>query len=86
MSVQLPTGVFQSPLELVNTSADVNKFLLTGKEGVAFGADFYPDLAALCGLGGYGFSASATDYAIFILRMDSVFHVLLPRFFHSDVL
>ena len=63
-----------SLLELIHTSAGVNKLLLTGEERMALGANFNFDLAALGGLGLYGFAACASDDALFVLRMDSLFH------------
>ena len=76
----------KSLLELVNTSAGVNKLLLTGEEGMTLGADFYSDLATLGGLGCYCFAACATNYTFFIIRMYSVFHCfylvsIIPMFF-----
>ena len=68
---KLLANTFKSLLELVNTSAGVNKLLLTGEERMALGANFNFHLAALCGLGRYCFAASATNYALFIIRMDS---------------
>ena len=61
----------ESLLELVKTSAGVNKLLLTGEEGMALGANFNSDLAALGGLSGNGLTASAADYALLIIRMNS---------------
>ena len=63
-----------SLLELIHTSAGVNKLLLTGKERMALGANFNFDLAALGGLGFYGLAACTSDDALFVLRMDSLFH------------
>ena len=68
---QLLANALQSFLELINTSAGVNKLLLTGEEGVALGADFYSHLTAIGGLGGYGLAASTANYALFVIRMDS---------------
>ena len=75
-----------SLLELVNASAGVNKLLLTGKEGMALGADVYSQVAALGGLGLNHFTASASDGASFVIRMDSVFHCSVPHFKIFDVL
>ena len=69
-----------SLLELIHTSAGVNKLLLTGEERMALGANFNFDLAALGGLGLYGFAACASDDALFVLRMDSLFHCSIPHF------
>ena len=60
-----------SLLELIHTSAGVNKLLLTGEERMALGANFNFDLAALGRLCSNGLAASATNYALFIIRMDS---------------
>ena len=64
----------ESSLELVKTSAGINKLLLTGEERMALGANFNSDLAALGGLGSNYLSASATDHALFVIRMDSRLH------------
>ena len=69
--MQLLLEVLESLLELVNTSANVNELLLTRIEGVALGANFNSDLIALSGLGGNGLAACATNYALFVIRMDS---------------
>ncbi len=61
-------------LESVNTSADVNKLLLTGEEGVALRADFNVDIAALGGSGLVGCAASALDGYFVIFGMYSSFH------------
>ena len=62
---------FKSLLELVKTSACINELLLSGEERVTLGANFNSDLAALGGLGGNGLATSATDYALFVIRMNS---------------
>ena len=77
---KLLSNALESLLELINTSACINKLLLAGEEGVALGADFNFDLRALSGLGGYSLAACATDYALFVIRMNSGFHNFLPRF------
>ena len=71
--------VFESLLELVNTSACINKLLLAGEEGMALGANFNSDLASLGGLGNNGFAACALDHALFILGLDSFFHFIIPH-------
>ena len=83
---KLLSCVCKSLLELINASASINEFLLTGEEGVALGANFNSDFAALNGLGGYGLAACATDHALFIIGMDSCFHFnylvsFIPMFF-----
>ena len=84
--MRLLLGDFKSSLELVNTSAGINKLLLTGKEGVTLGANFNSHFAALCGLCCDCFSASASDYALFILRMDVLFHFFhLTKFLHCSL-
>jgi len=68
---------FETLLELVYTTASVNKLLLTGEERMALGADVHAKLTVcitLRGASGYSFTASATNGYFFILRMDSVFH------------
>jgi hypothetical protein len=69
-----------SLLELIHTSAGVNKLLLAGEERMALGANFNLDLAALGGLGLYSFAACASDDAGLVIRMDSVFHWFVPLF------
>ena len=71
---------FKTLLELVNSSACINKLLLAGVEGVALGTNFNSDFAALGGLGSNYLTASATDYTLLIIRMDSRLHFNLPRF------
>ena len=84
--VQSATGVLESLLELINTTAHVDKLLLAGEEGVALGANFNSHFASRGGSGRNSFAASATDYALFILGMNSGFHFIIPRFLYSDVL
>ncbi len=69
--MRLFVEALKSLLELVNTTANVNELLLAREEGVALGANFNSDLAALGGLGGNGLAACATDNALFVIRMDS---------------
>ena len=71
--------VFESLLELVNTSACINKLLLAGEEGVALRANFNSDFASLSGLGNNSFAACALDYALFILGLNSFFHFKIPH-------
>jgi len=78
--IRLLASLLKSSLELVKTSACIDKLLLTGVEGVALGTNFNSDFAALGGLGGYYLTASATDYTLLIIRMDSRLHFNLPRF------
>ena len=69
--IRLLACSLKSSLELVKTTAGINELLLTGKEGVALGTNFNSDFAALSGLSRNDLTASATDYALFIIRMDS---------------
>jgi hypothetical protein len=61
----------QSLLELVYTSACIDKLLLAGVEGVTLGANFNSDFAALRRLGNDGFAACATNYGFLVLRMNA---------------
>ena len=72
----------QSLLELIHSTACIDKLLLTGKEGVAFGADFNSDLAALGRTGGNSFTACALNNDFLVIGMDSClhFHILLSEF------
>ena len=83
LCIQLLVKTLQSLLELVNSTAGINELLLTGKEGMALGANFNSHLAALGGLGRNGFTACALDDALFVLRMDSCLH-FLHLALHSD--
>ena len=74
--IGLLLGALKSLLELVNTSAGINKLLLTGKEGVTLGANFNSDFAALRRLGNDGFAACATNYGFLVLRMNAFLHDL----------
>ena len=86
MSQELLSYSFQSLLELVNTTAGINKLLLTGEEGMALGANFNSHLAALGGTGNDGFAASALDDTLYVIGMDSAFHFFIPRINFLDVL
>ncbi len=76
---ELLLEVLDSLLELVNTSACINKLLLAGEEGVALGANFDGNLASLSGLGNNGFAACASDHALFVLGLNSFFHFKIPH-------
>ena len=78
--IRLLASSLKSLLELVKTTACIDKLLLTGVEGMALGTNFNSDFAALSGLGSNNLAASATDYALLIIRMDSRLHFNLPRF------
>ena len=74
---KLLLSFLQTLLELVNTSAGINKLLLAGKEGMALRANFNSDLVAALRVGGtsgYGLAASALDCYLFILGMDTLLH------------
>jgi hypothetical protein len=64
----------QSLLELVHTTADVDKLLLAGVEGVALGANFNTHLATLGRARNYGLTAGTLNGALNVLGMDSVLH------------
>ena len=68
-------GSFQSLLELINSTACVNEFLLTGKEGMTFRANFNSHFSAIRGLGCNGLAASTLDGHFFVIRMDSGLHL-----------
>ena len=69
----------ESSLEAVNTSAGINELLLTGKERVALGADFYRDI--LLGGSGLIYSAtSTTNGSRLVIRMDSFLHLRFTSF------
>ena len=76
----------QSLFELIQTTACIDKFLLTGVEGVALGANVNTHLAALSGTGYKRLTARATNHALNILGMDSVFHFFVPHFEIPDML
>jgi len=75
LSKRLLLEISQSLLELVNTSACIDKLLLAGVEGVTLGADFNSDFAALRRLGDDSFAASAANYGFLVLRMDTFLHI-----------
>ena len=66
---------FKTLFEFINTSAGINEFLFTGKERMAFGANFNSEIT-FRGLGVNNFTASATNGCIDIIRMDSFFHCI----------
>jgi hypothetical protein len=64
-------------LKAVNTPAGIHQFLLSGKERVAFGANFNPDV--LLGRGSLDLVATGADNLDgLILWMDSLFHAISP--------
>ncbi len=78
--VDLLADCFQSLLEFVNSTASVNEFLLTGKEGMTLRADFNFHFAALGGLGCYRLAASALNDHFFVVGMNSGLHLFTPHF------
>ena len=68
---------FKTLLELVNTTTGIDKLLLAGVEGVALGANFNVNIAALGGLRLYDLTACTNNLASLVLGMDALFH-----FFH----
>jgi hypothetical protein len=70
---------FKTLLELVQTSARINKLLLAGKEGVALRANFNSDIA-LGGLSYNSFAARALDSAFFVIGVNSVLHSVILLF------
>ena len=77
---KLLVACLKSLIELVNTSACVNELLLSCKERMALRANFNSDLAALCGLGYNRLAACALDYALLIIRMNSLLHFNFSSF------
>ena len=71
---KLLSNALESLLELINTSACINKLLLAGEEGVALGADFNSHLATVGGTSGDSLTACALDNNFLVLRMDSCLH------------
>ena len=68
-------------LELVNTSACIDKLLLAGEEGMALGANFYAYLTVCVALGrtgGNSFAACAADSYFFVFGMYSSLHRYSP--------
>lgn len=62
-------------VELVNTSAGINKLLLSGKEWVALGADFH--LYVLLCRASFDYVAACTfDSGGLVIRMNCVLHVV----------
>lgn len=65
----------ESLVELINTTAHVNKLLLAREERMTLGANFNLHFPAVGRLGLYHVSASADDGNVFIGRMNSCLHV-----------
>ena len=70
---------FQALLELVNTSAGINKLLFTGEKRMAFRANFNAD-AILCGASNKLFSAGAFNRYFFVFGMQSFLHLYAHSF------
>ena len=71
--IRLLASSLKSSLELVKTTACIDKLLLTGVEGMALGANLHADVL----LGGTSLdhvTASAADGGQLIVRMDSCLH------------
>lgn len=66
-------------LELIKTSASVNKLLLTSIERMALGANFNLHFSNSRGLGYNGLAACALDNALFVFGLDSFFHFFEPH-------
>ena len=75
----LSLSCFKTLLELVNSSACINKLLLAGEEGMALRANFNTDLAVsitLSRTGNNSLAACATDGYFFIIGMNSRLHFI----------
>jgi hypothetical protein len=62
--------------KLIDPACGIDEFLLASKKGMAFGTNLYPDVR-LSGTSMNSFSAGANDYAIFVIGMNLVFHIIL---------
>ena len=71
---ELLVSSFKTASELINTSAGINEFLLTGKERMTLGADVNADFVALCGTSSECLAASANNFCFNIVGMDCFFH------------
>ena len=65
--------------ELVDSSAGIDELLLTREERVALRANFNLDLSALGRSGNDLRAASAGNHALFVLGMQSLFHIFHLR-------
>ena len=72
-------GTLKSLLELINTSACIDKLLLAGEERMALGANFNLHFSNSRGLGYNGLAACALDNALFVFGLDSFFHFFEPH-------
>lgn len=78
-SEKLLAESFESLLELINTSACIDKLLLAGEEGVALRANLDFDLFSLSGLSNNGLAACALDNALYVFGLDSFLHFSVPH-------
>ena len=63
-------------LELINTSAGIDKLLLAGKERMTFGADIYLNNVNVFGSSGFkGLTASALHLNYLVIRMNVLLHI-----------
>ena len=72
-------GTLKSLLELINTSACIDKLLLAGEEGVALRANLDFELFSLSGLSNNGLAACALDNALYVFGLDSFLHFSVPH-------
>ncbi len=66
-------------LELINTSACINKLLLTGEERMAFRANINLNIF-LNGLGNIFCATSTLDSGGLVIGMDTLLHFKIPLF------
>ena len=76
---ELLSASSQSLLELVQTTACIDKLLLAGEEGVALRANLDFDLFSLSGLSNNGLAACALDNALYVFGLDSFLHFSVPH-------
>lgn len=73
LKVKIDLRLFVAAVELINTTGGIDKFLLSGEERMAFGAD--SDLGFRTG--GFdvpNFAAGAGNDRVFVLGMNIFFH------------
>ena len=80
---RLLTARCQSLLELVNSTASINKLLLTGKEGMALGANINSQLTALGRTSYNALTTCALHYDFFVIRMDSGLHFIYTSLYYK---
>ncbi len=61
--------------EALDAASRVHKLLLSGKKGMASGADFHGDIALMSGAGDKRIAAGAMHANFSVIRMDGCFHV-----------